>query len=76
MAAEPANVSGTVQAVNERIQRIQAELTGHGVAWGSGVGGFREDALYLPQPVNGGTVGEAIIGVPYRTWDGTVINAP
>ena len=51
-------------------------MYGHGVAWGSGVGGFREDALYLPQPVNGGTVGEAIIGVPYRTWDGTVINAP
>jgi len=47
----------------------------HGLAWGSGIGGWREDALYLPQPMNGDTIAEAVIGVPYRTWTGPVINA-
>jgi hypothetical protein len=51
-------------------------MFGHGVYWGSGAGSFRDDALYLPQPLNNDTVGEAIIGVPYRTWPGEVLNAP
>jgi hypothetical protein len=51
-------------------------MYGHGIAWGSGVGGWQEDALYMPQPNNGGTVGEALIGVPYRTWEGIVLNRP
>ena len=49
---------------------------GHGVFWGTGEGGFRDDALYLPQPYNRDTVMEAIIRVPSRTFPGTVINAP
>jgi hypothetical protein len=55
---------------------FQNGMYGHGVFWGTGEGGFREDALYIPQPNNNDTVGEAIIGVPYRTWSGTVVNAP
>jgi hypothetical protein len=51
-------------------------MYGHGIAWGSGVGGWLEDALYIPQPNNGNTVGEARIGVPYRTWEGVVLNRP
>ena len=37
---------------------------GHGLAWGSGIGGFREDAIYLPQPFDGNTVVEVVVGVP------------
>ncbi|MEZ4238115.1 MAG: SMP-30/gluconolactonase/LRE family protein [Myxococcota bacterium] len=49
---------------------------GHGVQFGSGVGGWRADALYVPQPYNGDTVAEMVIGVYHRTWGGTVVNAP
>ncbi len=49
---------------------------GHGLQWGNGVGGFREDALYIPQPYNGDTVSETVIEVPYRTYTGPVINGP
>ncbi len=44
---------------------------GHGARFGNGVGGFRLDALYVPQPYNGHTVAEIVIGVPSRSWDGT-----
>lgn len=39
---------------------------GHGAAFGRAVGGWRDDALYLPQPYNGNTVVELIVGVPQR----------
>lgn len=37
---------------------------GHGVRWGNGIGGWREDAIYLPQPYDKRTVRELVIGVP------------
>ncbi|MCO4768892.1 MAG: SMP-30/gluconolactonase/LRE family protein [Deltaproteobacteria bacterium] len=37
---------------------------GHGLIWGSGTGGWRSDALYLPVPEGGDVVKEVIIGVP------------
>ena len=37
---------------------------GHGIEWGSGLGGWRADALYLPQPYDRNTVREVVIGVP------------
>jgi len=40
------------------------EQYGHGLEWGSGVGGWREDALYLPQPYDDATVVEVVVGVP------------
>ncbi len=49
---------------------------GHGAVWGSGLDGWRDDALYLPMPYNGNTVKEIVVGAPYRTWEGEVINAP
>jgi hypothetical protein len=49
---------------------------GHGVVWGNGVGGWREDALYLPMPYGSSRVKEIVVGVPSRMWEGTVINAP
>ena len=49
---------------------------GHGLAWGSGVGGWLEDALYAPQPYNNNTVTEVVVGVPPAHWGGTVYNAP
>ena len=49
------------------------ELYGHGVIFGNGVGGFREDALYLPMPYNNNTVQEIVVGIPSRTFAGTVL---
>jgi hypothetical protein len=43
----------------------------HGAEWGSGIGGFRVDALYVSQPYNGDTVAEIVIGIPGKDWDGT-----
>lgn len=47
---------------------------GHGLQWGSGIGGWRQDALYQPQPYNGNTVREVVIGFPsgdlVRIWKG------
>jgi hypothetical protein len=48
----------------------------HGLTWGTGEHGWREDALYAPQPYNNNTVIEIVTGVPPRDWAGTVINAP
>jgi sugar lactone lactonase YvrE len=49
---------------------------GHGVVWGTGEDGWREDALYMPMPYNNNRVKEVVVGVPPRTWSGRVINAP
>ena len=49
---------------------------GHGLQWGKGVGGWLDDAIYVPQPYNNDTVSELQIGVPRRTFQGTVLNAP
>lgn len=49
-----------------------ADTYGHGLEWGSGIGGWRSDALYLPQPYNDNHVMEVVIGVPAREWTGTV----
>ncbi len=47
------------------------DFYGHGLKWGSGVGGWRKDALYSPQPWNDSTgegtlntVVEVVVGVP------------
>ncbi len=44
----------------------EASMYGHGLKWGSGIGGWRRDALYSPQPWNDGkdTVVEVVVGVP------------
>ncbi len=46
---------------------------GHGLKWGSGIGGWDDHAIYLPQPYDGYTVNEIILGVPsgsrVRTWN-------
>jgi len=39
---------------------------GHGLEWGSGIAGWDDRSLYLPQPYNGNTVVRVQIGVPYR----------
>ena len=49
---------------------------GHGMQFGSGIGGWRDDALYLPLPYGGDTVSEVVIGVYHRSWQGKVINLP
>ncbi len=47
---------------------------GHGTRWGTGVGGWRADAIYQPQPYNNNTVREVVIGFQsgdtVRTWNG------
>lgn len=46
---------------------------GHGLEWGSGIGAWKDTAIYLPQPYNGNQVLEIDIGVPSREWDGVAI---
>ncbi|MEQ1505971.1 MAG: SMP-30/gluconolactonase/LRE family protein [Myxococcota bacterium] len=41
---------------------------GHGIRWGSGIGGWKENAIYLPEPWFGNTVFEVDVGVPSRSW--------
>lgn len=47
---------------------------GHGLEWGSGIDGWNDHAIYLPQPYDGNTVNEVVLGVPsgseVRTWRG------
>jgi sugar lactone lactonase YvrE len=54
---------------------IDPSQYGHGLIFGNGIGGFREDALYLPMPYAENAVQEIIVGVPSREWAGTAINA-
>ncbi len=54
---------------------IDPSQYGHGLIFGNGIGGFREDALYLPMPYANNSVQEVIVGVPSRAWAGTAINA-
>jgi hypothetical protein len=49
---------------------------GHGMAWGSGIGGWKDTALYMPQPYNGNKIMEIGVGVPAKGWTGTVLNKP
>ena len=48
---------------------------GHGLKWGTGSSGWREDALYMPLPYGNNKVIEVVIGVPGREWEGEVVNA-
>lgn len=41
----------------------EEESYGHDVVWGSGVGGWKDTALYLPRPYGGNTVAEVELGV-------------
>lgn len=43
---------------------------GHGMAWGSGVGPWPADAIFIPQPYNGNTVKQATLGLPSRAFNG------
>ncbi len=49
---------------------------GHGVIFGTGVGGWDAFSLFMPVPYGGNTVKEVGVGVPGREWEGTVLNAP
>ncbi len=45
---------------------------GHGQEWGSGLGEWRDDAIYVPQPYDGNTVAELVVGIPSRRYNGGV----
>jgi len=54
----------------------QNDQYGHGAVFGPGANGWLMDAIYVPQPYNGDTVAEIIVGVPHRSYTGPVVNAP
>ncbi len=56
---------------------IGPDLTtyGHGIEWGNGIGGWKHDAIYQPQPYDDNTVAEVHIGIPPVGWEGIVIPA-
>jgi len=39
---------------------------GHGLEWGSGIGGWDKNSIYLPQPYDDNTVVRVDVGVPAR----------
>ncbi len=41
---------------------------GHGIAWGSGIGGWSHLSIFMPEPWYGNTVVELGIGVPSRSY--------
>ena len=49
---------------------------GHGLVWGSGIGGWLAEAIYAPQPYNNNSVTEIVVGIPPAHWGGTVYNGP
>jgi hypothetical protein len=55
---------------------IDDSAYGHGAVFGHGIGGWREDAIYAPMPYDGNKVQEVVVGVPSRSWGGTVVNTP
>lgn len=56
----------------ETLVRPRRTTYGHAVEFGSGIGGWRADAIYQPQPYDNYTVREIVVGVPsaatVRTW--------
>ncbi len=40
-----------------------SDTYGHGAVFGNGVGGWRKDAIYLPQPYDDNTVVEVVLGI-------------
>ncbi len=44
------------------------EHYGHGIAWGSGIGGWKTHSIYMPEPWFGNTVFEIDVGVPSRSF--------
>ena len=67
--------SGTVRTVMD-LNGAQNNFYGHGVVFGTGSDGWLADAVYVPQPYNGDTVAEVVLGVPHRSYPGPVINGP
>jgi hypothetical protein len=53
----------------ELLLDLAPERHARGMAWGSGVGGWRADAIYAAQP-DAGAVEEVSLGIPGRGWDG------
>ncbi len=50
---------------------------GHGLKWGTGRDGWRDDALYMPQPYDDNTVVEVVTGVAGRPpWKGLDMDDP
>lgn len=67
--------TGSVQTLLQE-SGLFSSAYGHGLQWGTGEHGWDDHALYLPQPYNGNTVMEVVIGVPSRFWNGVGINLP
>ncbi len=50
--------------VSKLYHQFTFEQYGHGGEWGAAAGGWRGDAIYMPQPYDGYTVTEVVVGIP------------
>ena len=57
----------TPDGESSRYHAFSHKTYGHGLEWGSGIGGWNGNAVYLPQPYDLNTVVEVDVGVPSRT---------
>lgn len=57
-------IEPTTGTVDVFVNFVDLSNYGHFAVFGSGIGGWRNDAIYVPQPYNNHLVGEIIVGVP------------
>ena len=48
---------------------------GHGQDFGSGIGSWRSDAIYIAQPYDGNTVAEVVVAIPGRKYNNGLYKA-
>jgi len=56
----------TPDGITSLYLRQNSATYGHGLEFGSGIGGWKANAIYMPQPYNSNMVVEVVVGAPKR----------